>query len=209
MKSGLIKKSVITRGPLNRRSVITRLHCTYIIVHWIVRTLRNAIRCRQMELKFQFFSVTESPDPPLGLAPSASELLRAHWFLAHANFALSKPLVSWWISVTGFILWYVVDFVLLSDQRLDYGKAEQFPVWCEWGDHLFLNARVKGNHSEMTNNLVKLPLKVNVASFQNLWHIVLVGALCSSRLYLVSYWYINMITIYHFSVPSPLAGPPN
>ena len=27
MKSGLIKKSVITRGPLNRRSVITRLHC--------------------------------------------------------------------------------------------------------------------------------------------------------------------------------------
>ena len=29
MKSGLIKKSVITRGPLNRRSVITRLHCIY------------------------------------------------------------------------------------------------------------------------------------------------------------------------------------
>ena len=70
----------------------------FIIVHWIVRTRRNAPRCRQMEPKFQNFW-GENPQNPLGLAPlalaqmhSASELLCPHWFLAHANFALSKPL---------------------------------------------------------------------------------------------------------------------
>ena len=43
MKSGLIKKSVITRGPLNRRSVITRLHCSaYPLRPWLLTPIENA-----------------------------------------------------------------------------------------------------------------------------------------------------------------------
>ena len=39
----------------------------FLIVHWIVRTLRSDPRCRQMEPKFRnFFWMEKLPDPPLG-----------------------------------------------------------------------------------------------------------------------------------------------